>query len=112
MWAIAEVLLEALTLVTGSGRSGPAAVDVVAADDGRRLLVMNHGPGTARAVRIVLPDRPGAVAPPDGAEIRVLRPGKWAWLPVDGEPVTAGSTVNASWEHDGVRADAAFTLSG
>jgi hypothetical protein len=77
MWPMVEVVLELLTLPFGSGRSGPAAIDVVADDDGRRLLVRNHGPGVARAVRITVPsDRSDGVVLADRGEVRILRPGK------------------------------------
>jgi hypothetical protein len=114
MWhAIAEVLLDLLTMLFAFGRSGPATIDVAADDDRQRVLVMNHGPGVARSVLVAVVTTASDAAPvlADGGRMSVLRPGKWKWLTVEGEPLPAGARVHVAWDRDdGVRSEAEFPL--
>ncbi|MFC0680461.1 hypothetical protein ACFFGH_21730 [Lysobacter korlensis] len=116
MWhAIADLLLTLMTFIPAFDRSGPAGIDVSADRTRRRILVLNTGPGSARAVRVVVRQsaseaETAAIPLERSGSIRALGPEKWRWLDVLGEPAPGEWTVRVSWREDGREATADFPL--
>ena len=116
MWhVIVEAFLTVLTFLPIFDRSGPAAIDVSSDTARRRLLVLNAGPGSARAVRVVAwgtgddGDEVDLALENDG-RIRVLRPEKWKWLNLVGAPTGGEWTVQVSWTENGREQTAQFAV--